>query len=261
MYNLAAVHRDDVKPISRYEEVNVGGARNVCSVCGELGVSRIVFASSVAVYGMGAPATTEEAITAPFNEYGRTKLLAETVHCEWQSKAPRQRTLVIVRPTVVFGEGGRGNVYQLLRQIIARRFVMVGSGQNRKSMAYVGNVSAFLIHVVDLGTGVHLFNYVDGPDLSMEELVKTTMSALGRPKEIGARVPFVVGYFAGVACDVAAAITRKQFPISAIRVKKFCSTTTFSTSRVTAAGFHAPIGVRDALERTIKHEVRNFDAF
>ena len=26
--NLAAVHRDDVKPVSRYDEVNIDGARN-----------------------------------------------------------------------------------------------------------------------------------------------------------------------------------------------------------------------------------------
>ena len=28
--NLAAVHRDDVKPISRYDSVNIGGAENIC---------------------------------------------------------------------------------------------------------------------------------------------------------------------------------------------------------------------------------------
>ena len=37
VYNLAAVHRDDVKPLTRYEEVNVTGAVNVCSVCREVG--------------------------------------------------------------------------------------------------------------------------------------------------------------------------------------------------------------------------------
>ena len=66
------------------------------------------------------------------------------------------RSLVVVRPTVVFGEGNRGNVYQLIHQIISGRFVMVGSGKNRKSIAYVGNLSAFLVRVLGLGTGVPL---------------------------------------------------------------------------------------------------------
>ena len=48
VYNLAAVHRDDVKPITRYDEVNVGGATNVCGVCRELGIERLIFTSSAA---------------------------------------------------------------------------------------------------------------------------------------------------------------------------------------------------------------------
>ena len=28
--NLAAIHRDDIRPLSRYDEVNVQGAVNIC---------------------------------------------------------------------------------------------------------------------------------------------------------------------------------------------------------------------------------------
>ena len=30
--NLAAEHRDDVKPLSKYSEVNIGGAKNICAI-------------------------------------------------------------------------------------------------------------------------------------------------------------------------------------------------------------------------------------
>ena len=43
-----------------------------------------------------------------FNDYGRTKYLAEQVYKAWQAEDPESRTLVIVRPTVIFGEGNRG---------------------------------------------------------------------------------------------------------------------------------------------------------
>ena len=177
------------------------------------------------------------------------------MHRAWQAEAPERRSLVIVRPTVVFGEGNRGNVHQLLRQIIARRFVMVGSGRNRKSMAYVGNVSAFLVHALGLGAGAHLFNYVDKPDFSMQELVETMLQALERPAVIGARIPYVVGYLGGIACDMAAAVTGRRLPISAVRIRKFCSTTTFSADRVQSTGFRPPIGLREALAKTISQEV------
>ena len=45
----------------------------------------------------------------PFNAYGKTKLEAENIYRAWAAEDPL-RTLVIVRPTVIFGEGNRGNV-------------------------------------------------------------------------------------------------------------------------------------------------------
>jgi GlcNAc-P-P-Und epimerase len=37
--NLAAEHRDDVRPVSLYRDVNVKGAENICRVASEKGVS------------------------------------------------------------------------------------------------------------------------------------------------------------------------------------------------------------------------------
>lgn len=49
---LAAEHRDDVTPTSLYYDVNVQGMRNVLEAMDAQGVKRIVFTSSVAIYGM-----------------------------------------------------------------------------------------------------------------------------------------------------------------------------------------------------------------
>jgi GlcNAc-P-P-Und epimerase len=46
---------------------------------------------------------------------------------------PRSRNLIIVRPTVIFGEANHGNVYNLLKQIASGKFIMFGDGKNRKS--------------------------------------------------------------------------------------------------------------------------------
>ena len=255
VYNLAAVHRDDVTPVTRYDDVNVGGARNVCAVCQDLGIDRLVFTSTVAVYGLATPDATEDSTPAPFNPYGQSKLRAEQVHLQWQSREPATRSLVIVRSAVVFGEGNRGNVHALVRQIITRRFVMIGSGGNRKSMAYVGNVSAFLARTRHLGPGTHLFNYADKPDLSMTELVATVLETLGRPPLSGFRIPCAIGYLGGLACDAVSALTGRILPISAIRVRKFCSTTTFSADRLRSTGFAPPMTLRDALVTTIRRQL------
>ena len=47
--NLAAEHRDDVKPLCLYDEVNIGGARNICQVAREKNTKTIIFTISVVV--------------------------------------------------------------------------------------------------------------------------------------------------------------------------------------------------------------------
>ena len=251
--NLAAEHRDDVRPRSLYDEVNVGGAENTCAVARERGVRTIVFTSTVAVYGFAPVGTDETGAIRPFNDYGRTKHAAEEVFRAWQAEAPDERALVIVRPTVVFGEQNRGNVYYLLRQIASGRFIMVGDGENRKSMAYVENVAAFLETALGFGPGAHLYNYVDKPDFSMNELVGTVKPMLGRSGEIGPRMPYALGYLIGLGLDGMAALTGRRFPISAIRVKKFCSNSVYGTA-VERTGFVPPVSLHEALERTVRHE-------
>jgi nucleoside-diphosphate-sugar epimerase len=39
LINLAAGHRDDVQPLSLYDEVNVEGARNICTIAREKSVT------------------------------------------------------------------------------------------------------------------------------------------------------------------------------------------------------------------------------
>jgi nucleoside-diphosphate-sugar epimerase len=251
--NLAAEHRDDVRPLSLYDEVNIGGAKNICTVARERGVKTIIFTSSVAVYGFAQIGTDESGKIAPFNDYGRTKYEAEQIFKSWQAEEPAERTLVIIRPTVVFGEQNRGNVYNLLRQIASGKFVMVGNGQNRKSMAYVENLAAFIEYSMSFKPGVHIYNFIDKPDFTMNNLVANVNRILGRPEKISLRLPFAMGYMIGKGFDLLAFITGKRFAISSIRVKKFCANSVYNTA-IDKTGFISPVPLEQALAKTVRHE-------
>ena len=251
--NLAAEHRDDITPKTLYDDVNVQGARNVCEVAQEKGISTIIFTSSVAVYGFAPLGTDESGEINYFNDYGRTKYEAELVYKEWYNKDPQNRKLVIVRPTVVFGEQNRGNVYNLLRQIASGKFMMIGDGTNRKSMAYVENVAAFLEYSLSFENGIHIYNYIDKPDFDMNTLVKNVNKALGKEEKVGFRMPFSIGYSIGKLFDLAAFVTGKKFTVSSIRVKKFCSDSMFDTS-IEKSGFVRPVELENGLASTIKYE-------
>ena len=84
--NLAAVHRDDVGDKSEYQRTNVDGAENVALVCEEKGIDKIVFTSTVAVYGFAEPGIDETGAINPFNGYGRTKFKAKEKFRSWQKR-------------------------------------------------------------------------------------------------------------------------------------------------------------------------------
>lgn len=253
--HLVAEHRDDVQPISRYADVNVQGTQNVCDAALAAGVRQIVFTSTVAVYGFTEPGQplAEDAPARPFNEYGRTKYQAEQVLERWCALDPTH-SLVIMRPTVVFGEGNRGNVYTLLRQIARGPFLMIGNGGNRKSMAYVENVAAALEFALGLGAGTHIFNYVDKPDYDMNQLVGLIRSVLGDGRGVGLRVPYPLGLAVGMGADLVARRIRKPLPFSRVRVEKFCASTQFAADRIRSLGFEPPVVLEEALRRTIEFE-------
>lgn len=256
LINLAAEHKDNVHPRSLYDEVNVEGAKNVCQLARERKISRIVFTSSVAVYGFPNTEAKEDTPINYSNDYGRTKWEAEKIYHAWQAEDP-SRTLVIIRPTVVFGEGNRGNVYNLFNQIANNRFVMVGKGLNKKSMAYVENVAAFIEYSLTFPSGNHVYNYVDKPDLAMNALVRAVRTQLGQPGGIGLRIPYWLAILSGYALDIMAKLLRRELPVSAIRVRKFCSATQFGTSVLETTTFVPPVTLTEGLRRTIQHEFQD----
>jgi len=250
---LAAEHRDDVSPVSLYYDVNVGGMRNTLEAMEANGVKRIVFTSSVAVYGLDKVNPDERHPTDPFNHYGKSKWEAEQLLQQWYQSHP-DWTICILRPTVIFGERNRGNVYNLLKQIAGGKFLMVGKGDNVKSMAYVGNVVAFIQYLIEhQAGGYHVYNYIDKPDLTTNELVVQVSKVLS--KHIPAtHIPYWLGMLGGYGFDVLAWLTRKKLSISAVRVKKFCATTQFDATKIHTSGFRPPYLLSEGLARTLRHE-------
>jgi len=248
--NLAAVHTDDCDP-REYFETNVFGAKNLAQVCADKCISKIIFTSSVAVYGFAELGTDETGAINPFNAYGKSKYQAEEAFEEWHAKSPDERSLLVIRPTVVFGEGNRGNVYNLVKQISSGRFVMVGDGTNQKSMAYVQNIAAFLLTCINTKTSHGIYNYVDTPDYDMNSLVADVRKTMLGKDNIGPRLPKWAGLVLGWVADVVAKITGRKLPISQIRVKKFTSSTSFATSKGDLDDFKAPYSLQEGLTRTL----------
>lgn len=250
---LAAQHRDDVTPTSLYYDTNVEGMKNVLKAMECNGIKRMVFFSSVAIYGLNKDNPDENTPADPFNHYGKSKWQAEQVLQEWY-KTHNDWNIDIIRPTVIFGERNRGNVYNLLHQLSTGRFFKIGNGRNVKSMAYVGNVVAFVRYMIENVTeGYNIFNYIDKPDLNMNQLTELVCSKLGK-KIPAISFPYWIGMAGGYFFDFISFISRKKLEVSSVRVKKYCSTTQFDSTKARNTGFVAPYTLSEGLTRTLEFE-------
>jgi len=256
VYHLAAEHRDDVSPIQKYYDVNVGGGQNVLDAASAHGIKRVIFTSSVAVYPLEPEdplnGSAEMHTPAPFNDYGQSKYDSEQTFTKWADE-DKSRAVTMIRLVATFGVANRGNIFTLINQIASGKFIMIGNGSNRKSIAYVGNVAAFLKEALKNSSGVNLFNYADKPDLEMKEFVISVREALGR-KGVGLQIPYVIGIIGGFVFDIVAKITGKTFPISSIRVQKFCANTIVNGEKAQKTGFSAPYSLKAGLQEMIAVE-------
>ena len=159
IFNLAAVHRTPGHTPGEYYETNVKGADNVTNWASENGIKKMIFTSSISVYGPNTELLDESCSTAPVSDYGKSKLMAEEIHSQWQSEDAQNRSLVICRPAVVFGRGERGNFTRLAKALKGHYFFFPGGRETRKASGYVKDATRSLIFFAEKDIKQIIYNF------------------------------------------------------------------------------------------------------
>ena len=159
IYNLAAVHTTPGHEDWEYFWTNVHGATNVCRFASEIGAERILFTSTMMVYGPTEAPKDEEAALEPVNAYGRSKILAEGIHNLWQAERPQSRRLTVVRPGVIYGLEERGNFTRLSQALKGRRFFFPGRTDTIKACGYVEDLVSSMLYMQERNEAVTLYNF------------------------------------------------------------------------------------------------------
>ncbi|WP_420113883.1 NAD-dependent epimerase/dehydratase family protein [Pseudactinotalea sp.] len=246
--NLAAAHHDFGLTPATFDSVNVDGARAVVASMVAAGVTNLCFYSSVAVYGNAGPRPDESSTPSPVNDYGRTKLEAEGVYRAWAAQQEGRR-LLMIRPAVVFGPRNYANVYRMIHQVYRRRFFPVGAGSNRKSMIFVANIVAAILHLWTQPAlrEDEVYNCVDQPDLTSSEILAEVYRGLGR-RAPRWRLPLQPAILAATPFDLIAKVTGRNLPITSDRIRKLADAeTSFAADRVRETGYEQPVPLRQGL--------------
>jgi GlcNAc-P-P-Und epimerase len=246
---LAAEHRDFGIAHDDYFRTNEHGTRMICEAAAKTGVKKIVFLSSVAVYGGTSAPTSEATPPAPATPYGASKLAGEAVLAAWV-KQDASRSVAVLRPTVVYGVNNRANMLRLLIQIDRNRYANIGRANNIKSIAYAENVvQAALFLLEAMRPGMEIYNYADQQQMTVAEISTTIAAALGKRQPLS--VPYALAYTMGLPFDLAIKLTGRDLPVSTMRIKKLCTATHHKADKLAAAGFKPRFTNTEGLQRMV----------
>ena len=185
--HLAAVSREPGFPTQRYYEVNDIGTGVLADWAEKVGVPKIVFYSTISVYGPVDEPTAEDAMTAPTTPYGMSKLLGEQRLHAWADRTGK--ALAIVRPGVIFGLGDDGNFSRLAKAVEQGWFVFPGRKDTRKAAIYVKDVVQLTEWLLGEDLTQLTVNAVYGQASTTEEIVDGVRRALAKRSTRSVVVP------------------------------------------------------------------------
>ncbi|MCM1028052.1 MAG: sugar nucleotide-binding protein [Pseudoflavonifractor sp.] len=150
IFHVAGIAHVDPKPdmAPLYYQVNRDLTIEIARAAKEAGVKQFIFMSSMIVYhaskSLKGTVIDSSTLPAPNDFYGDSKLQAEK---GIETLASDDFKVAILRPCMIYGNGGRGNFQRLAR--LALRTPVFPAWHNKRSMLYIDNLSEFVRQTID----------------------------------------------------------------------------------------------------------------
>ena len=185
IHAAARVHVMDDKasdPLTEFRKVNVEGTLNLARQALKAGVKRFIFISSIKVNGEGTKLDspyTADSKPNPTDPYGISKYEAEQGLLKLAETTPLE--VVIIRPTLVYGENVKGNFQSLMKWTYKGVPLPIGGiKQNLRSLVSVDNLVDFIITCIDHENAQNeVFLISDDDDISTAGLLEEISKGLG----------------------------------------------------------------------------------
>ncbi|MFQ5947469.1 MAG: NAD-dependent epimerase/dehydratase family protein [Acidimicrobiia bacterium] len=249
VFHLAAWYRVGARHRKAAEPINVTGTRNVLETMSDLGISRGVYTSSLAVFSDTKGEVVDETYRyhgSHLSEYDRTKWLAHYQVAE--PKMGRGLPLVIVQPGVVYGPGDPSAVGRLIRRYVRGKLIAVP----RRSAYCWGHVADTAVaHLLAMERGNPGESYIiAGPPHPILEVMKKVASLTGRKLGVLGIPPALLGGAGAVLGMVGKVIRPLGGPSEALRVSGGATYLGDNSKAKKELGF-APRSLEEGLSETV----------
>jgi nucleoside-diphosphate-sugar epimerase len=249
VYHLAAAFRELNVSDSYYEEVNVGGIKNVLEIAFEHKIRKFIYCSTCGVHGnIDNPPGGEDAPIQPADYYQRTKYEAEPVVNEYFKKGMKT---VILRPAAIYGPGDPERFFMIFKRVARGTFPIFGDGKTLYHPLYIDNlIDAFMLSMENkIGVG-EAYLIADEDYLEIEKLVRKIGEALNVKVRIQ-HYPITPLIIAGHICEKVFKPFGITPPIFPRRVDWYRQDRAFKISKAKRdLGYQPKVGIDEGLRRT-----------
>jgi len=171
---LRSVPKSVEEPFS-YHDVNVTGTLNLFLKARDLGIKRIVFASSSSVYGEDTHAPFKESslLPQPLSPYAKTKQEGEKLCASFSHLIP---TLICLRFFTVYGPRGRPDMapYLFLSKLLTgEEIVQYGDGSTTRDYTYVLDIVQGIIAALSCSPRYAIYNLGSARPVSLSQFITT----------------------------------------------------------------------------------------
>lgn len=177
-----------LRPRREIFSVNVAGTRNVMQTAYDLGVNRVVFISSTAVYGIPKEHPVDESYNLTgIGPYGETKIEAERICLEFREKG---LCVPIIRPKTFAGPMRLG-VFQILCDWVqnGKNIPIIGNGNNKYQLLHIDDLveAIYLVAVAPHNKVNDIFNVGATKFETMKDDLQALLDYAGFGKHV---IPF-----------------------------------------------------------------------
>jgi nucleoside-diphosphate-sugar epimerase len=219
---------------------NVEGTRVLADACVRAGVRKIVYTSTICVFGREYPyPVTEDEPTCPIEDYGRSKLEGENVLAGYAGRLDYD---AIRCPTIV--SAGRLGLLAILFEFVkeGRRVYLVGDGSNRYSFVDAADLANACL-LAARAPGSHVYNVGSDHVKPLREVYQAVIEEAGSRSRLTS-LP------AGPAVGLLALLHRLGVsPLGPYHARLIAGTFVFDTARIRRDLGWAPTRTNDQMLR------------
>jgi nucleoside-diphosphate-sugar epimerase len=132
--------------IRQFNLINTISTEKLFKMCIEYGIKKVLFFSTIAVYGSTEGLINESTAVSPTTPYAESKYRAEQIGMKMYVE--KALPLFIIRPATIYGSLDRGNYRQLISLCKKGINIIPGKGDNYKPVIYVKDVARIAARIL-----------------------------------------------------------------------------------------------------------------